>query len=98
MTFHAGERAGRLARRRGLPGAHERWQREADAAYRWVQERGWNPDIEAYVQRPGSTDLDASVLLIPMLRFAAERHPRVVATLARIEEQLSSVGHDHMPE
>jgi GH15 family glucan-1,4-alpha-glucosidase len=58
LVWVAFERAGRLARRRGLPGDHERWRAEADEAYTWVQEQGWDDKVEAYVQREGSTDLD----------------------------------------
>jgi GH15 family glucan-1,4-alpha-glucosidase len=90
LVWVAFERAGRLARRRGLPGAHEKWRHEADAAYEWVQEQGWDSDANAYVQRAGAADLDASLLLIPMLRFAAGTDPRVLATLDRVRELLST--------
>jgi GH15 family glucan-1,4-alpha-glucosidase len=90
LVWVAFERAGRLARRRGLPGDHDRWRAEADAAYTWVQEQGWDEKIGSYVQREGSDDLDASVLLIPMLRFAAGRDPRVLSTLEQVSEQLST--------
>jgi GH15 family glucan-1,4-alpha-glucosidase len=90
LVWVAFERAGRLARRRGLPGDREKWQREADAAYRWVQDEGWDDGFQSYVQRGGSRDLDASALLIPMLRFASGTDPRVLATLAKIESHLSS--------
>jgi GH15 family glucan-1,4-alpha-glucosidase len=90
LVWVAFERAGRLARRRGLPGDHDRWREEADAAYCWVQEQGWDDKVGAYVQRQGSDDLDASMLLIPMLRFAGGRDPRVLATLERVCGQLST--------
>jgi GH15 family glucan-1,4-alpha-glucosidase len=90
LVWVAFERAGRLARRRGLPGDHDKWREHADAAYTWVQEHGWNPEAGAYVQREGSGELDASLLLIPMLRFSAGTDPRVLATLDRVGEQLST--------
>jgi GH15 family glucan-1,4-alpha-glucosidase len=90
LVWVAFERAGRLARRRGLPGARDKWQQQADAAYRWVQQNGWNPAVSAYVQREGSADLDASALLIPMLRFASGTDPRVLATLDRVRDHLST--------
>jgi GH15 family glucan-1,4-alpha-glucosidase len=90
LVWVAFERAGRLARRRGLPGDRDKWQREADAAYRWVQDEGWNNEFQSYVQRADSRDLDASALLIPMLRFASGTDPRVLATLAKIESRLAS--------
>lgn len=90
LVWVAFERAVRLARRRGLPGNLQRWQSEADAAYLWVQDEGWNDELGAYVQRAGSNDLDASALLIPMLRFASGSDPRVLSTLDRTAEQLTT--------
>ena len=90
LVWVAFERALRLARRRGLPGDRDKWQNTADAAYRWVQERGWDADVGAYVQRVGSQDLDASTLLIPMLRFASGTDPRVLSTLDAIGDQLAT--------
>jgi GH15 family glucan-1,4-alpha-glucosidase len=90
LVWVAFERAHRLARRRGLPGDRKKWQTEADAAYLWVQEQGWNPDVGAYTQRVGSTDLDASALLVPMLRFASGTDPYVLGTLDKIEQTLAS--------
>ncbi len=90
LVWVAFERALRLARRRGLPGAREKWQSAADSAYGWVQEQGWNAEVNSYVQRAGSADLDASALLIPMLRFASGTDPRVLATLDAISEALTT--------
>lgn len=90
LVWVAFERALRLARRRGLPGDRDKWQSAADAAYRWVQEHGWDGDLGAYVQRAGAKDLDASTLLIPMLRFAAGTDPRVLATLDAIGNELAT--------
>lgn len=90
LVWVAFERAVRLARRRGLPGRRETWQRLADDVYEWVQQHGWNAGVGAYVQRAGSGALDASALLVPMLRFAAPTDPRVVATMAAIGEGLGT--------
>ena len=90
LVWVAFERALRLARRRGLPGNRDRWQRRADAAYLWVQENGWNAELNTYVQRAGATDLDASTLLIPMLRFAAGTDPRVLGNLDAVGRGLAT--------
>lgn len=90
LVWVAFERALRLARRRGLPGDRDKWQAAADAAYLWVQKHGWDDGLGAYVQRAGARDLDASTLLIPMLRFASGTDPRVLSTLDAIGDQLST--------
>jgi GH15 family glucan-1,4-alpha-glucosidase len=88
MTWVAFERGGRIARQRGLPGPLERWRRVADSAYLHVQENAWSPELKAFVQYPGSRTLDASALVMPLVKFTGPRDPRFTATVARIEQEL----------
>src|SRR5271170_4564975 len=90
MTWVAYERAGRLARDRGLPAPVERWRKLAAQAYRFVQEQCWDPDLKTYVMHPGSQLLDASVLVMPLVKFAGPTDPRFLATLDRISNELVS--------
>lgn len=69
MTWVAFERAGRLARDRGLPAPINKWHRLATRAYRFVQQECWDPELGAYVMHPGSKQLDASVLCMPMVKW-----------------------------
>jgi GH15 family glucan-1,4-alpha-glucosidase len=103
MTWVAYDRAGRLARDRGLPGPVERWRKLAAAAHRFVQESCWDPELRAYVMHPGSKLLDASVLVMPLVKFAGPTDPRFLSTLDRITAELNSdslvyryasTGHD----
>lgn len=103
MTWVAFERAGRLARDRGLPAPVSRWRKLAAAAYRFVQDECWDPQIGAYVMHPGSKQLDASVLVMPLVKFAGPTDPRFLLTLDRIGDELVSdslvsryaaTGHD----
>jgi GH15 family glucan-1,4-alpha-glucosidase len=88
MTWVAFERAGRLARRRGLPGPLAAWRDAADRAYLQLQERDWNAQLGAYVQYPGSTTLDAGALMLPLVGFTGAEDPRFLSTLERIEAEL----------
>ncbi|MFP5346751.1 MAG: glycoside hydrolase family 15 protein [Actinomycetes bacterium] len=88
MTWVAFERAGQLARRRGLPAPVAAWRQAADRAYLQIQENGWNAQLGAYVQYPGSSTLDAGALMMPLVRFTGARDPRFLATLERIEDEL----------
>jgi GH15 family glucan-1,4-alpha-glucosidase len=90
MTWVAFQRAIRIARWRGLPGPISRWREVADSAYRVVQRQGWSPDRRAYVGHLGGTTLDASVLLMPLVKFAGPTDPRFLATLDRVGEELVS--------
>jgi GH15 family glucan-1,4-alpha-glucosidase len=103
MTWVAYERAGRLARDRGLPAPVERWRKLANQAHRFVQEQCWDRDLKTYVMYPGSQLLDASVLVMPLVKFAGPTDPRFLSTLDRISSELvsdslvnryASTGHD----
>jgi GH15 family glucan-1,4-alpha-glucosidase len=91
MCWVAIERMIRMARRRGLPGDIGAWTATRDAIYDQVMERGWNATIGehgAFVQRYGADTLDASALLMPMVKFTSPTEPRFLATLAAVEEEL----------
>jgi GH15 family glucan-1,4-alpha-glucosidase len=90
MTWVAYERACRLARDRGLPAPVSRWRKLAAAAHRYVQEECWDPALRTYVMYPGSQLLDASVLVMPLVKFAGPTDPRFLATLDRITTELVS--------
>jgi GH15 family glucan-1,4-alpha-glucosidase len=103
MTWVAYERAGRLARDRGLPAPVERWRKLAAVAHRFVQESCWDRELQTYVMYPGSRLLDASVLVMPLVKFAGPTDPRFLSTLDRISAELTSdslvyryaiTGHD----
>ncbi|MGW7003305.1 glycoside hydrolase family 15 protein [Streptomyces sp. NPDC054933] len=90
MTWVAFERAQRIARQRGMPAPIERWRDTAASAYRYVQEMCFAPEHGAYVRFPGSSTLDASLLVMPLVKFAAPSDPRFLTTVRRIEEFLVS--------
>ncbi|HEU4423237.1 MAG TPA: glycoside hydrolase family 15 protein [Pilimelia sp.] len=103
MTWVAYDRAGRLARDRGLPAPVERWRKLAGAAYRFVQESCWDAEVGAYMMHPRSRNLDASLLVMPLVKFAGPTDPRFLSTLDRIGRDLASdslvhryahTGHD----
>jgi GH15 family glucan-1,4-alpha-glucosidase len=90
MSWVAVERAGRIARQRGLPGDVPRWQAARDAIYRQIMQRGWNPERRAFVQHYETDVLDASVLLMPLVKFIAPTDPRWLSTLDAISRELVS--------
>ena len=94
MTWVAYDRAARLARDRGLPGPVERWRKLAAAAHRYVQEECWDPELRTYVMHPGSKLLDASLLVMPLVKFAGPTDPRFLSTLDRIGTELTSDSLD----
>ncbi len=90
MSWVAFERAMRIARARGLPGPYDRWRQARDAIYRAVMEKGWSAERGAFVQYYGSKHLDASLLLMPLVKFMGPADPRMLATLDRIQSELAA--------
>jgi GH15 family glucan-1,4-alpha-glucosidase len=89
LSWVALERAGRIARQRGLPGGNGRWEHERDAIYEEIMEMGWNEERNSFVQHYGSNALDASLLMMPLVKFVGPTDPRWIATLDRIQQELT---------
>jgi GH15 family glucan-1,4-alpha-glucosidase len=90
MSWVAIERMMRTARQRGLPGNLSAWAEVRDAIYDRIMERSWNADLETFVQTEGSDAVDASVLLMPMVKFLSPTDPRFLKTLEAVEDRLVS--------
>ncbi len=91
MCWVACDRGARLAEVMDKPELAERWQAEAeviraDILANGVDERG------VLTQIYGSTSLDASLLLAPLLRFLPADDPRIRATVMAIADELSDDG------
>jgi pentatricopeptide repeat protein len=90
MCWVAFERAMRMQVQRGLPGDRSRWRACRDTIYEEIMERGWSAERQAFVQYYGGTVLDASNLLMPLVKFIGPRDPRMLSTLDAIQEELVS--------
>jgi len=84
------ERTLRMATARGLPSDRIRLEQARDRIYRQIHERGWNEQRGAFVQHYDTEVLDASVLLMPLMKFLAPQDPRWVSTLTAIGNELVS--------
>src|SRR5262249_24834272 len=90
MCWVAIDRAIRLAQKRSFPCTLSRWHDVRDTIYRDVYDRFWDAKRGAFVQHPGATTLDASSLLMPLVRFISPTDPRWISTLKAIERELVS--------
>src|SRR5437899_5704653 len=86
MNWVALVRGIRLAEKRALPANHAKWLEERDRIYEEVMSRGWNQKRRAFTQFYGSEDLDASLLIMPLVFFMAPNDPRMLSTLNAILE------------
>ena len=82
------ERTIRVARQRGLPGDLASWSKTRDEIYERIMTRCWNDDLQAFTQTEGGDDLDAGVLLMPMVKFLSPADPKFLSTLQAVEKEL----------
>ena len=90
MSWVAVERAIRIARQRGLPADLVRWMGVRDEIYTQVMTRGWHEERGAFVQHYDTDVLDASLLLMPLVKFVSPTDPRWLSTLDLIGKELVS--------
>ena len=84
MNWVALDRGLRLADKRALPAPRAKWMQERDRIYEEVMSKGWNAKLGAFTQFYGSDDLDASLLIMPLVFFMAPSDPRMVSTINAI--------------
>jgi GH15 family glucan-1,4-alpha-glucosidase len=89
LSWVALDRGVRLAHQRGLPADEEVWIDQRDAIYEEVMSKGWNTKKGSFVKHYGSEALDASLLLMPVVEFVGPTDPRWLATLGRVQEELT---------
>jgi GH15 family glucan-1,4-alpha-glucosidase len=83
------DRAGRLAEAGLVPNRRApRWAREAAAIRQFVDDRCWSETKRSYVWYAGSDGLDASLLLLPIMRYDPPDAPRMHATIDAIQREL----------
>ncbi len=88
MCWVAFDRALRLAQKRSLSGPLDAWQRTRDAIRNDIFANFWDDDLRSFVQSKGTKDLDASVLLMPLMRFISPVDPMWRSTMKAIEARL----------
>jgi GH15 family glucan-1,4-alpha-glucosidase len=88
MCWVAFDRALRLAQKRSLSGPLDLWQQTRDAIRDDIFANFWSEKLQAFVQAKGMEDLDASVMLMPMMRFISPVDPLWLSTLKALEEGL----------
>jgi GH15 family glucan-1,4-alpha-glucosidase len=88
MCWVAFDRALRLALKRSLAGPLDVWRRTRDEIRNDIFTNFWNDELQSFVQVKGTKDLDASALLMPMMRFISAVDPMWLSTMKAIEKQL----------
>jgi GH15 family glucan-1,4-alpha-glucosidase len=91
MCWVALDRGAMLARMHEEPEYADKWQALADQIHADICANGLD-ERGVFVQRYGSTALDASLLLMPLLRFLPPDDPRIRATVLAIADELTQDG------
>ncbi|HZN19530.1 MAG TPA: glycoside hydrolase family 15 protein [Micromonosporaceae bacterium] len=92
LCWVALDRAVRFGDALAGPASRERWAAERDAVRQAVLEQGWHDGAGAYTGVFGSAELDASVLVMPLVGFLPAEEPRMRATIAAVEARLGADG------
>jgi GH15 family glucan-1,4-alpha-glucosidase len=92
MAWVAFDRAIRDAEKFGFEAPIDRWRVTRDEIHRTVCARGYNTARQAFTQSFDGSELDASLLQMPIVGFLPIDDSRVAGTIAAIERELVSDG------
>jgi GH15 family glucan-1,4-alpha-glucosidase len=92
MAWVAFDRAVLLAQQLNYDGPIEKWKSLRDTIHRQICERAFSQKKNAFVQAYGSEELDAGLLLMPVVGFLPGSDPRVKSTVEAIERELMPDG------
>jgi GH15 family glucan-1,4-alpha-glucosidase len=92
MAWVVFESAVRVAERFGLDAPLDRWKQTRALIHEQVCERGYDARRGTFTQYYGSKELDASVLLIPLVGFLPGDDERVTGTIDAVARELGRDG------
>ena len=92
MAWVAFDRGIRAIEKSGLKGPLDRWRSIRAEIHAEVCANGFSSSLGSFVRSYGSSDVDASLLLIPSVGFLPASDPRVQGTVAAIERHLLRDG------
>jgi GH15 family glucan-1,4-alpha-glucosidase len=92
MAWVAFDRAVLLAEQLKYKAPIEKWRALRDTIHAEICARAFDKKRKAFVQAYGSNQLDAALLLMPLVGFLPPTDPRVIATVEAIERNLMLDG------
>jgi GH15 family glucan-1,4-alpha-glucosidase len=88
MCWVALDRALKLSELASFPAPVETWRGVRDRIFQSIHQEFWNEKLQTFVQFRGADNVDASALLMPMVKFISPIDPRWLSTMEAIEKQL----------
>jgi GH15 family glucan-1,4-alpha-glucosidase len=95
MCWVGVDRAIKIAEALGEPEHLDDWRGLRDRIREDVLEQGFDQERGSFIQAYGSRSLDASAMLLPLVGFIRADDPRMVSTVAAIQEHLTTDGLVH---
>jgi GH15 family glucan-1,4-alpha-glucosidase len=92
MAWVALDRAVRAVERFGLEGRLEEWKKVRQEIHADVIANGYDRERNTFTQYYGSRELDASLLMIPLVHFLPATDPRMRGTVDAIQRDLMEDG------
>jgi GH15 family glucan-1,4-alpha-glucosidase len=92
MCWVAFDRGIKSAEKFGFKAPLEKWLTLRDIIHEDVCDKGFDRELDSFVESYGSKMLDASLLLLPSVGFLPPKDPRIQGTLAAIERHLMRDG------
>jgi GH15 family glucan-1,4-alpha-glucosidase len=92
MAWVAFDRAIASAEKFGLPGPLDHWREVRELIHATVCERSFNTQMNSFTQTYDGDQLDASLLLMPLVGFLPAADPRIAGTVAAVERDLLCEG------
>jgi GH15 family glucan-1,4-alpha-glucosidase len=92
MVWVAFDRAIRAVEKHGLPGPVKRWKWLRRQVREEILTRGFHEGRGSFTQHYDTTEVDASLLVIPQVGFLRGDDPRVLGTIAAVENDLLRDG------
>ncbi len=93
MTWVAFDRMIKDAEEHGLEGPVEEWKVTRDAIRDMILDKGFHAGKNSFTQHFDTDELDASLLLIPLVGFLPHDDERVLGTTAAVERELYKDGY-----
>ncbi len=92
MVWAAFDRAVRAVERHGLPGEVDTWREVRDRVRKEVMTEGYDADRNTFTQHYATQEVDASLLMLPLIGFIDGKDPRMLGTIEAIEQDLMREG------
>jgi GH15 family glucan-1,4-alpha-glucosidase len=92
MAWVVFDRAVRIAEEHDVDAPLDRWRQARDEIHAEVCERGYDAKLGSFTQSYGAEELDASLLLIPLVGFLPANDPRTRGTVEAVERELLRDG------